>query len=52
LFPKRDAVLVTIFVDAAGDYLNRHADAHRLIAQVGELGGDGGPSASLTSATI
>jgi len=36
------AALVAIFLDAASDPLDRHADLDRLLAQIGELGDDGG----------
>ena len=36
------AALIAVRADLAGDHFHRHADLHRLGAQVGQLGGDNG----------
>ena len=37
-----DAALIAIVAHFAGDHLHRHANFHRLPAQIGQLGGDHG----------
>jgi len=36
------AALAAVFLDAAGDHLDRHADLDGLLVQISELGSDGG----------